>query len=299
MFRSILEDFKGVFRSGNMLSKIIVVNIVVFVVISIILVFDPNSKSDPNSFGNIIVRKLSMLSDPIGLLKQIWSVITHMFLHEGLRHIFWNMLLLYWFGRIVGDLLGDQYVLPLYILGGLAGAAAYFIFYQIIGGDSQALGASAAVMCMLMVAATTSPDYEMNLLLLGRIRLKYIAIFLLFLDLLGVSGSVNTGGHAAHLGGAVFGWAYVILLRQGTDLASPLKKLIDRIANFNQPRIKKTPRSKFTVYKNEPGSDKSSNKKQFSQQEELDRILDKISKKGMDKLTAEEKEFLYQASKKK
>jgi len=300
MFRSILEDFKGVFRSGNMLSRIIVINIVVFVVVNLLFVVDMNSSKDPSSFANLILRKISMVSDPWSYVKQFWGLITHMFVHKSFGHIFWNMLLLYWFGRIVGDFLNDRRVLPLYLLGGIAGGLAYFLYAQVVGGESQAMGASAAVMCMLMVAATTSPDYILRLILIGPVKLKYVALVLLFLDVIGVGGSVNTGGHIAHLGGAFFGVFYVYLLRKGTDLTEPIQNIIAKLSNLNQPKIKKTPRSTFTVYRNKSASDGASKPKgTFTQQDELDRILDKINAKGYDKLTAEEKEFLYQASKKK
>ena len=300
MFKSILEDFKGVFRSGNMLSKIIVVNVIVFVVVNLLFVIDMNSSKDPSSFANIILRKISMVSDPWSYIKQFWGLVTHIFVHKAFGHIFWNMLLLYWFGRIVGDFLNDRRVLPLYLLGGIAGGIAYFLYAQVVGGESQAMGASAAVMCMLMVAATTSPDYTLRLILIGPVKLKYVALVLLFLDVVGVGGSVNTGGHIAHLGGAFFGVFYVYLLRKGTDLTDPIKKVIEKITSINQPKSRKTPRSTFTVYKNTTSTDKASKSKgTFSQQGELDRILDKINANGYDKLTAEEKEFLYQASKKK
>lgn len=300
MFKSIFEDFKGVFRSGNMLSRIVVINIVVFIIVNLLFVFDFNASKDPSSFANVIFRKISIVTNPFDMLKQFWGLITHMFVHKGFSHIFWNMLLLYWFGRIVGDFLNDKRILPLYILGGLAGAAAFFLYGQLDQSYAQAIGASAAVMCMMMVAATLSPDYIMNLILIGPVKLKYIAAVLLLIDLFGVFGSSNTGGHAGHLGGAVFGWYYVHLLRKGTDVTEPLQKLISKISTFGEPKIKKTPRSTFTVYKNDPrksGSKKSNS--EFSEQKELDRILEKITAKGYDKLTAEEKEFLYQASKKK
>lgn len=300
MFKSIFEDFKGVFRSGNMLSRIVVVNVVVFIIVNLLFVFDFNSAKDPSSFANYIFRKISIVSDPFDMLKQFWGLITHMFVHKGFGHIFWNMLLLYWFGRIVGDFLNDKRILPLYLLGGIAGAFAFFLFGQIDHSYSQAIGASAAVMCMMMVAATLSPDYIMNLILIGPVKLKYIAFVLLLIDLFGAFGSSNTGGHIGHLGGALFGWYYVHLLRKGTDITEPLQNLIAKISNWGEPKIKKTPRSTFTVYKNtsEQNKSKKSNST-FTEQNELDRILEKITAQGYDKLTAEEKEFLYQASKKK
>lgn len=302
MFSSILDDLKNTFRSGNMLSKIILVNVIVFVVINILLVFDFDSATNPSSFANVIVDKLAVVSSPLALLKQFWSIITHMFLHIGFWHIFWNMLLLLWFGRIVGDFIGDRRVLPLYILGGLFGMISYMFYDQLLSsGITPAYGASAAVMCMVMVSAMLSPDYLLHLILIGPVKLKYVALTILFLDIIGAGGMVNTGGHFGHLGGAMFGIIYVVLLRKGTDLTDPLQSIFGKAADFNQkPKRRKTPKKTFKVYKNDQQSDNQNRpQKSKSEQDELDRILDKINAAGYDKLTAEEKEFLYQASKKK
>ena len=109
MVTSILDDIRNTFKWGNMISRIILINVFVYIVINLINVFDANT-----GFAQLLIHKLSIVSDPLKLLLQLWAVITHMFLHVGFWHILWNMLLLYWFGRIVGDLLGDQRILPLY-----------------------------------------------------------------------------------------------------------------------------------------------------------------------------------------
>jgi hypothetical protein len=223
-----------------------------------------------------------------------------MFTHEGFWHIFWNMLLLFWFGRIVGDLLGDKRILPLYIVSGLFGALIYLFWDQFLPGGSNgiaiAYGASGAVMAFIFTAATLSPDYMMRLILLGNVRLKYIALGLLFLDLI-VSGSSNKGGFIVHLAGAVFGVLYITLLRRGVDLTGWFK-----VPEFStRKKIQKTNRNKFKVV-HKQNSPRSSNRKQkpentFNKADELDRILDKINAKGFDKLSEEEKDFLSKASK--
>ena len=302
MVNSVIEDIKSTFRSGNMISKIILVNIALFIILKLVFVFTQGGQG----IYPLIKNGLSLPSDPSQLIRQPWSLFTHMILHEGFWHIIMNMLMLYWFGQIVGDLLGDQRVLPIYIMSGLFGGLVYILHDLYLPGGSDghayALGASAAVMAVIWSAAMTSPDYNMRLLLLGNVRLKYIALALLFMDLVGTAGDINKGGHWAHIGGAVFGIFYVYMLRQGTDITAPWPRLANRRSGRSSrqsQKVEKTPRSKFRVVHNTRKSDDNDAPKTFNQQEELDRILDKIKAKGYDKLNDEEKDFLYRASKKK
>lgn len=298
MFDSIIDDLKNVFRSGNMVSRIVTVNVIVFIVINLIVVFDFNKTVSSSSFSSILIQKLSMVAEPIPFLKQIWAIITHMFLHLGFWHLLWNMLYLYWFGRIVGDLIGDHYILPIYIMGGITGAIFFVAYCYGSGIESAAYayGASAAAMAMVSASAWTSPNYSLNLIFIGSVPLKYVALAIILLDIFALGSNINTGGHWGHIGGALFGGVFVTLLRKGYDVTQPMQNLVERLSNINTPKRKKTPRSQFTVYKNKPTEKK---KKSFDQQEELDRILDKINDQGYENLTKEEKEFLYQASKKK
>ena len=237
-----------------------------------------------------------------------WTWLTHMFLHEGTWHLIWNMILLYWFGRIVGDFLGDKRILPLYILGGLVGALVYVLTDNFIPGGSggsnmaMAMGASAAVMTMLLTAAMISPDYIMHLLLIGPVKIKWIALVILFFDLIGTAGIVNTGGHFAHLGGALFGILYVNRLHNGTDLTSGLQRLFDLISQRQNPiqPIKKKKAAMQVVY-NKGKADSTVEEESYPKEDfqtRLDYILDKINEKGFDNLSDDEKEFLSQASKK-
>lgn len=295
MLDSIVQDIKRAMNSGTMVTRIIMVNVGLFVLINLLKVFTLGA--GPGVFISI-KNALALPSDLLTLIKQPWSIITHMFLHIGFWHIFWNMLLFYWFGRIVGDFLGDKRILPLYILSGLFGGLVYILsdhFLGGTGGNAFALGASAAVMAILWTAATLSPDYIMHLILIGPVRLKYIALALLFLDIIGTASMVNSGGHFAHLGGAIFGMFYVYTLRRGTDLTNILS-----INKSEKPKRQKTAKKHFRVVHKEENQtkDAGSQNKKPGQQFELDRILDKINAEGYDKLTEEEKEFLYQASKK-
>jgi membrane associated rhomboid family serine protease len=282
-----------------MITRLIIINVSVFLVMTLIKALFPSFYPTLESF-------LAIPGSPIELLTKPWTIVTHMFIHSGFFHMGWNMLFLYWFGRITGDLLGDHRILPLYIVGGLAGALAYFLSYQIFPDviGSRALGASAAVMAIIATAGATAPDYVMRLILIGDVRLKYIVFFIIFMDIIGTAGQTNTGGHIAHLAGASFGLFFVYQLRQGMDLVEPMGNFIQKLSlwftgtNKVNKSKKASPLSVKFKKKKAGNQKKGSSTPDVSFQEKLDAILDKIKEDGYDSLTSEEKEFLFQASKK-
>jgi len=218
----------------------------------------------------------------------------------------WNMLFLYWFGRIVGDLIGDHRILPLYIMGGLTGALAFFLSANAIGygGGSTvyALGASGAVMALVTSAGVLAPDYRMHLILIGEVKLKWVVAALIFLDLIGTASNINTGGHFAHLGGVIFGWFYIVQLREGRDPGAWVQQIMDGISGlFRAQKSTGKSGSRMKVVHRKEGSRSTgytAPQRTADFQAELDRILDKIKATGYDSLSDEEKEFLYQASNK-
>jgi len=304
MFTSIWNDLKRQFSYGNTITRIILVNIAVFVVIVLVLAFAGGFKDGDVQYS--IVKYFSIHADWYFTITHPWVILTNMFFHISFGHIFWNMLLLYWFGRILGDLIGDHRILPLYILGGLFGAFIYFAYANFMGHDlSYAFGASAAVMAIILAAGVIAPDYSVNLILIGEVKLKFIVAVLLLLDLVGVYGMTNTGGHAAHLGGAFFGYMFATQLQNGNDWSLPVNKFVDKLTslfkNINSskkpgPRVAyKNPKAASMKKATKPHAKSDTNP---SHQEHLDIILDKIKKTGYDSLSEEEKEFLFNASKK-
>jgi hypothetical protein len=216
-----------------------------------------------------------------------------MFLHENIWHILFNMLVLYFSGSIFLEYLGERRFSITYILGGLTGALLYIIAFNIfpvfspVLNVSTAIGASAAVMAILIAIATYIPHYAVHLLFLGPVKLKYIALFYIVIDLLSISSS-NSGGHIAHLGGAIYGYLYIKSTQRGNDLALNLNKLFNKLLVWFKAKPKMN-----TVY--------SSNKKRETNvskadQSRVDSILDKISKSGYESLSKEEKEFLFKSS---
>ena len=305
MYQSIIDDIKRTFQSGNMVSKLIIVNVAVFIVVLILKILLNGPNPDSEAY-RLVFENLAISSEGLKALFKPWTLVSHMFFHEGFWHIIWNMLLLFWFGRIVGDFLGDNRILPLYIMGGLFGIGFYLLFAKLtLIPTGFALGASAAVMAIISSSAFISPDYNMRLILLGNVPLKYIVLFLIIWDLVGISAMDNTGGHIAHLGGVIYGGLFVYLLRQGTDLADGFNGMIDGFKSIfsrpEKPAVKRSPltvthKSKTSNLKSRARGSKATDES-LPYQEQLDRILEKIKDKGYDNLSEEEKEFLFQASK--
>ena len=299
MFKSIVDDIKQSLQSGNMITKLMIVTTAIslfFILLKAILQNDPETQRTFISF-------FAIPGDPFTLLLRPWTVVTHMFVHDGFMHLLWNMLFLYWFGRIVGDLLGDKRILPIYLMSGFVGAFAYVFSYQLFPGlGSFALGASAAVMGIVVTAGAIAPEYIMRLILIGDVKLKFIVLFVLIIDLIGLAGNTNTGGHIAHLGGAAFGLFFVRQLKGGVDISEPMGQLLNRIFSLfkSSPASNTSTKTKLKVkYKSKRSSDSHSNQPpDLSFQEKLDAILDKIKENGYESLTDEEKEFLFHASKK-
>jgi membrane associated rhomboid family serine protease len=305
---SILDDFKLAFRSGNILYQIIVINVVVFVALLIANIFLFFAEQDTawllvQSFFEFDPRPEKFVYRP-------WTILTYGFTHYGIFHILFNMLVLYWFGKIITDLLGQNKLLGLYVWGVISGALLYFILYflfpraVLLGGNNpEMIGASAGVFAVMVGAATFQPDLSFRLLLIGEVKIKYIAAFYILLSLTGVTGD-NSGGEIAHLGGALIGYISMTQLKNGNDWSRPVVKFILWVKSFfvSQPKIK-------VSYKNEQrfGSSASTKTKRTSSrssrsskskepsQEEIDAILDKISEKGYDALSKEEKQKLFNA----
>lgn len=311
MVNSIWEDIKQQYRNGNMVTKIILWNLGVFLVTFLLYVSLKigNGWVLPPVYQKVIYF-FSISNDWRHNLTHPYVIITHMFFHAGFMHVLFNMLLFYYFGRIVGDFIGNHRILPLYLLGGLAGAIMYFVTINTLGygggGIHYAYGASAAVMATVIAAGTLSPDYLMNLILLGPVKIKYIVAVLFLIDLGGVASDANTGGHFAHLGGALFGWFFIWQLRKGKDWSIPVNQLLSKIQTIPSLLSGSGKRPRPTmVYKKDPNTPKSkpkttptSHTDNKSHQAKVDAILEKIKADGYESLTQEEKEFLFRASKK-
>jgi len=299
---SVSRDIKSQFTYGNVINQLIIVNVALFLLVNLFrltLLFRGYHEEALTMKFHESMRVLEMPLDVNELIYKPWTVITHMFMHIQIGHIFWNMLILFFFGKIFQDFTGSKRVLAIYVYGALLGAALQIVFTNLVPAFQSSLhmpmlGASAGVMSLVIASAVLVPDYAVNLLLLGPVRLKYIAMFYVVVDFIGISYFDNTA-HFAHLGGALFGFFFVIQLRKGRDLSKGFNKVISFLKNpfrrKNKMKVAYSGGSKRSV------SDEKLNESKIIRQKKVDEILDKISKSGYESLTKEEKDFLFKASK--
>ena len=288
MANFIIEDIKNAWnKRDNGLIKIILINIIVFVSISVVQVV--LTISGLSTFFTMFINKLMLPASLGTFILQPWSLITYFFLHMSFMHILWNMLFLYWFGKIINDNIGNNALISLYVLGGIIGGLFYMAIYNIVPyygervSDSLMLGASAGVFSVVVGSATLMPNYTFYLLLIGPVRIKYIALFYVLISFFDVSGT-NAGGEIAHLGGAFIGYIYIRRLQNGVNIGEGIINFI----NFFSEKKEKKENKKENIQKE---TDETT-------QDEVDKILDKISESGYSSLTSKEKERLFNASKK-
>lgn len=285
------------FASATMLMKIVVINIAVFLVlniISIVMIFAGEES------GRFIVEQWVAMPGNFGrLARHAWTPLSYMFSQIEPLHLIFNMLWLYWFGIVFQLLSTPKRMIGLYLLGGLGGAALYLLAVNTIpyfaGHGGLLIGSSASVIAIVTATAIMAPDYRMNLLFLGAVSLKWIAIVTIGIDLLSVTGS-NAGGHIAHLGGAAVGALFALGLKRGHDITAPFNSLIDAIVNLFRLRPKVRPsRFKSSGAPSAPRP-KAPSAASAADQAELDKILDKIKKSGYSSLTADERARLFDVS---
>lgn len=295
------DDFKGAFsKPNNGLIQIILINVFVYLTLLVFKVL--LSISEVADIYTFITNQLIIPPLIRSFIYKPWSLFTYFFTHEEIFHILFNMLFLYWFGKLIDEYLGNRRLINLYILGGLAGGILYLLMYNLIpyyqarSGFPGMLGASGAVFAVVVGAATLMPNYTFFMLLLGPVRIKYIAAFYVVLSFAQSIGS-NAGGNIAHLGGALLGFIFIKQLKKGTDLGQPLTTVAESIKKL----FARKPAMKVTYHKKESNRSTVSSYSQATytpNQDEIDAILDKISRSGYESLTKEEKQKLFRASQK-
>jgi len=303
---NIVDDIKREFaKSENSLIKIILINTAVFLVLLVTKIVLTLSQS-PHVYA-WIVDMLGLSASTNEFIRKPWTLITYFFTHEDIFHILFNMLFLYWFGKLVDEYLGAKRVVALYLLGGITGGVFFMVIYNLLPyfqanlNGPPMLGASAAAFSVAVGASTLLPNYTFNLIFLGPIRIKFIALFYIILSLAQTVGP-NAGGNLAHLGGAFIGYIFIKLLQNGTDLGKPLYAVMNGWSKLfrKRPSMQVTYREK-QVYRSTSvySSASSSTTIEMPNQTEIDTILDKISKSGYESLTKEEKQKLFKASQQK
>ena len=302
-YNSPLDEIKSFFRQRSLLSRLIIINIAVFVFVNVVNLFFWLFQSGVGPTGNggssIIVSWFAVPSNINDLALKPWTMLTYMFLQENLFHLFFNMVILYFSGKIFTEYLSNAKLLSVYIWGGLIGGSLFVLAYNIFPVFQGAvyysvplLGSSASVIAILVAIATHVPNYNVNLIIVGRVKLKHLAIFFIIIDVLSIQRG-NAGGHISHIGGAIWGFSYIWLLKNGYSMNRSRFKL-PKFSFRNKPRkVYRNPNDK-----GRPITDDEYNRQKNKQQKEIDVILEKISKSGYGSLTKKEKELLFKSSNK-
>ncbi len=295
-----LEEFKNAFnRTNSSHTQLIIINVAVFLTLGVLYVFSRILGFE--AFFNLIHDQFSIPPKFSDFILRPWTIITYAFNHSipDILHILFNMLFLYWFGKLFIEYLGSDKLIALYVLGALAAGVCYLLVFNTIPFfKSQAnfpgmVGASGAVYAVMVAVATLVPNYTFFLFLFGPVKIKYIAGFYIVLSFIGSVGS-NAGGNIAHLGGALMGFIYIKQLQAGVNWGGWITAFLDWTKSLFKPAVK----VKVSYRKNDvPNAKKNPNLSGISQKE-IDDILDKISDGGYESLTKEEKEKLFKASKK-
>lgn len=298
MKSSLLDDIKNAFKNGTVVTQFILVNIAVFLLVNIVNLFYFLFSISPE-YQFDLVQWLAVPADwRLLLFSKPWTIITYMFLHEGFFHILFNMIMLYFGGQLFVEYLGSSRFTTTYFLGGIAGALLYILVFNIFPAFDSivpftlALGASASVLAVFVAIATYIPNFTVNLILFGPVRLKFIAVVLVILDLISIDKG-NAGGHIAHLGGAIYGYLAMAQLKKGRDFSIGFMKLIQSSKSLFSRKSK----SKLKVSHVQYNKTSTSSSAAKSKQEAIDQILDKISKSGYDSLSKQEKDELFKISK--
>lgn len=302
----IRQGLKNSFRKGSSLTRLIYINCGIFLVLKILYILVLLMGQGEN-FYNTLLEWIGVPADVEYLLSRPWTLFTYMFTQFEFLHLLFNMLWLYWFGNIFLNYFTERKLTGVYILGGLAGALLYIAAYNTfpyfnepqmspfpqapLRLSSWAIGSSASVMAIVFAVCTYIPQQKIYIFLIGPVKLIYLAIFTALIDILSIQHG-NAGGHIAHLGGAIFGWFFILGIRRNRDLASGIVNFFEKIARLFLPRKKMRVKYKKKVSNM---NDREYNEYKKHQSEQINEILDKISKSGYESLTREEKEILFRS----
>lgn len=290
----IRDEISRAYREGSALTRLIIINLGVYAIYFLLVIL---SRFLTIGLSEYFIEWTALPTDLWKLITRPWTLITYMFLHQGFMHILFNILWLYFGGRIFLEYFSGRRLLNLYLLGGLAGGLLYVFCYNVFPLFSQAVavadnrGASASIMAIIIAVAAYVPNYPVRILVI-ELKLWMIAAFFVLMDLFNLgSTSNNLGGHLAHLGGALIGYLFIRQMRKGSDITEGFGKFVDSLMGLFKPKPKVR-----KVYTNTKSDDNFKERK-VRDQKRMDQILDKISRSGYDSLSKEEKDYLFKIGK--
>lgn len=281
------------FARLNIAEKLIAVNLAVFILAGL-------TSALLGISTDAILYWFELPKDFFGFLTKPWTLVTYSFFHAGIGHIFWNMLILYFTGRIFLNLFDRQRFINVYflgvILGGLVFLLSYNIFPTLLNTNTALIGASAGVTAVLIFICAYIPNQEVRLFGLFNIKLWYLGAFFVLVDLVQIPYGGNIGGRLAHLGGAFLGYFYASQLLNGKDIGEGFSKILTSIATIFKKNNKAPLKTVYRKNKTKRSKGPIDYDKE-TRQRKIDAILDKISKSGYESLSKQEKDFLFKAGK--
>lgn len=322
---TIKDDIKRQFQQGDTILRLIIINVAIFLLVHLIHVPFFLMGFVNGEYEKFIADWFYLPSNLYQLVTRPWTLITYMFFHVGVLHILFNMLMLFWFGRVLTNLGFNNKILGIYVWGGIIGGLLFILAYNIfpVFRDLPPIvGASAGVMAVVLAAATKVPRASMQFLFIGRVELQYFALFLVLLDIIFIPGG-NPGGRFAHLGGALMGWFFMFQLHRGRDFSKPVNATLEflmrpftRRNELTSAPLRRRPQPRVAfgggaTTKQENANDERAGQttqmsgysrlfvqtyRNMSREECVDAILDKIRRTGYNSLTEDEKAFLDKSS---
>ena len=289
--RNFIEEIKYQLSHGTMTNKLIIYNVFVFALILLLNIL------------NLTINQISLTeyfftldTNIVGFIIKPWGIITSIFSHFEIWHLIFNMLFLYFSGQLFEQIFDKRRLWQTYIFGGISGGmleiAAHYLFPSFQNSDQVVVGASGSIMAIFTALAFHSPNIRVNLFGIFPVKIYLIAIFFLLNDLIGIADPSDNVAHFAHLGGAIFGLISIQSMHSNNNILSILGSFFDRIKKIiTSGKSTKSGKAKFKT-------DEEYNREKKRRQEKTDAILDKISKSGYESLTKEEKDFLFNQSKK-
>lgn len=292
---SVLEDLKLQYKMGSISIRLVFWNVLLYIVPEVVFAVIKLFKINVDYLNFVSVS--TNLSD---LVWKPWSIVSYSFFHSSPLHLIFNMLMLYYVGRLFITFFTQKQLLGVYLLGAIFSGIVFIASYAFLPAlttiSTQMIGASGSIMAILFATTSYQPFMDVRLFGVFKMKLWHIAFVLIFFDLIQLPLN-NTGGHLAHIAGAVFGYIYISLLKRGTDLTSGINSFFDFLANLFNKKDRTKFRKVYVNPKKQVEKRESRIVTKDKAQQQIDEILDKISKSGYDSLTKEEKEFLFNAGK--
>lgn len=284
------------FKKGTTLMRLIYINVGVFLITRMVMVLLQLFNIESSFLLN-----LELPASILSFLTHPWALFTYMFLHEEIIHLFFNMLWLYWFGKLFLQFFNPKQLTVLYLLGGVSGGLLYVLAYNLFpffdgyAVHSYLMGASAAILAIVIGVASYAPTTKLNLMFIGEVSFRTIAIVTVLIDLLSIT-SENAGGHWAHLGGILIGFVYGSMMKNGYDLTRVFVQRFESVLSFFRRSRDRKPKMKVTYQDVRRESDWDYNARKQNEEKEIDHILEKIKKSGYESLSSEEKKRLFDSS---